>query len=392
MGGVSGQLNGMVGASAVVAENIAKMSRNAKIAASATGIGAVVAILATVAAFTVDWGRETKEVANRIREINSETARLEAQGKGNRRLERELEIQSAMEGELDAAQKMEHFYRKFPELQDAIRRKAQAAHGALDDERRRAFADAMFDLESTPILTGGSPAQREFYQRRNELDRQRKQQLRDLGKQATSEGFDGNQVDRLKERIDQEFEKGMVELRYDLAAPARQLGEQLGRSIVGGISDGINAALSGGIGQGFKALTGGILIGFGEMMQEIGTQSLLAAQLLKSVIDAFRAFAPEGAIAASLALIAGGALLKGLGASMAGSGGGSSQSVGSAGRSALLGTVVSVGSPVASAGGSSALSAPRFGSNYWIIGVEDPAAQRALAGMVDRGNGRRGRT
>jgi hypothetical protein len=57
---------------------------------------------------------------------------------------------------------------------------------------------------------------------------------------------------------------------------------RLGQSIIGGITDGINDGAShGGIGGGLKALTGSILIGFGNMMIEIGTQSLLAAQLLQ---------------------------------------------------------------------------------------------------------------
>lgn len=392
--GVSGQLNGMVGASAAVAENIAKASRNARIAASATGIGAVVAILGTIAAFTVDWGKETKEVANRLREVANETARIEAQAKGNRRLERELEIQAAMEGELQAAQKMEHFYRKFPELQEAIRRKASAAREALDAERRRAFGDALFELDNgtKPIMTGGSPSSREYQSRQDDLRRQAARRERDLERQAKEQGFNADQVAQLKERIAGEFESGMAELRYDMDAPARQLGDQLGRSIVGGISDGINTALRGGLGEGFKALTGGILVGFGEMMQEIGTQSLLAAQLLKAVVDAFRRFAPEGAIVASLALVAGGAILKGIGSSMAGAGGGGgTQSTSSSGRGALMGTVVAVGNgPVAAAGGAAAFSAPRPGNNYWIIGIDDPAAQRAIATMNDRGNTRRG--
>src|SRR4051812_22505165 len=85
--GFSGQLNGAVNATAAIAENIAKASRNASIAASATGIGAIVAVLATVAVATINWKNETKEVANKVREIQNETARLEAQASGNKRVE-----------------------------------------------------------------------------------------------------------------------------------------------------------------------------------------------------------------------------------------------------------------------------------------------------------------
>src|SRR3954470_22589848 len=81
LAGVSQHLAHAAGASAELAEGIAHASNNAKIAASAAGIGAVVAVLATIAAFTVNWKEETKEVANKIREIHNETARLDAQAK-----------------------------------------------------------------------------------------------------------------------------------------------------------------------------------------------------------------------------------------------------------------------------------------------------------------------
>jgi hypothetical protein len=398
--GVTGQLNGAVGASAAIAENIAKVSSNAKIAASATGIGAVVAILGTIAAFTVNWKKETEEVVNKLRDVRNATAQLEAQAKGNKRLERELEIQNAMDGELDAAKKMEHFYRKFPELQDAIRRKAAAARDALSADVKRNFNEFGSSItDNIHPAYSGLPGQRERDIREYQLQLQRQQRQRELDKlTAAAGGLKGRpdnqkEFDRIYDDIDNEFKQGMSDLEYDLGAPARQLGDSLGRSIVGGISDGISAALHGGIGSGLKALTGSILIGFGEMMQEIGTQSLLAAQLLKKVIDAFRAFAPEGAIAASLELIAGGALLKTLGASMQGSrGGGSGGGVASSGRSALLGSVVGIGSAVAAAGGPSAFTSPgASGGGLWVIGADDVTAQRVLATMVDKGNARRGR-
>jgi hypothetical protein len=391
--GVTGQLNGAVGASAVIAENIAKVSTNAKIAASATGIGAVVAILGTIAAFTINWKKETEEVATKIRGIVNATAQLEAQAKGNKRLERELEIQGAMEDELAAAEKMDHFYRKFPELQDAIRRKAQAARDAVVADTRRTynvFAGELTD-NINPVFSK-LPAQREREIRELQLQRQRQERQARLDKETLANGYSPKQFDYLYKQIDEEFNSGMRDLEYDLAGPARQLGDSLGQAIIGGITDGITAALHGGIGDGLKAITGSLLIGFGDMMISIGTQSLLAAQLLQKVISALMAFDPEGAIGPSLALIAGGAVLKSLGASMKGSGGGGGAgSVGaSGGRSALLGTVVSVGSPITAAGGAAALTMDGFRS-IQVIGIDSPLAQRAIAVSNDKGNQRRGR-
>jgi hypothetical protein len=77
---------------------------------------------------------------------------------------------------------------------------------------------------------------------------------------------------------------------------------------------------------------------------------------------------------------------------MQGSSKGGSNAGYSGGRSAILGSVVGIGSAVAAAGGpSGAFTAPSFG-NYSIIGIETPRAQRAIAIANDRGNARRGRT
>jgi hypothetical protein len=210
--GVTGQLNGAVGASAVIAENIAKVSTNAKIAASATGIGAVVAILGTIAAFTINWKKETEEVATKIRGIVNATAQLEAQAKGNKRLERELEIQGAMEDELDAAEKMDHFYRKFPELQDAIRRKAQAARDAVSADsrpsirvlRRRALTDQI-----NPKSSQISQARRERDVREYELQSSSDSRHRPGSiKEKLQNGYTDKQFDAIYKQIDDVYQAG----------------------------------------------------------------------------------------------------------------------------------------------------------------------------------------
>jgi hypothetical protein len=291
--GMGGPLGTAVNASALIAENIARASSNAKVAAGASGIGAVVAIIGTIAAATMLWKQETVEVANKIRDIRNETARLEAQAKGNTRLERELEIQGAMDGELDAARRWSTSTGNFRSCRmlSAARLPRRAMLSAPTPSGISTANSRRSDRQHSTRLLRPCPGQRETRQIRElSCSAQRQQDAQRVStKRRSRRVYNGSSSTTSTSNIDEEFNSGMRDLEYDLDAPARQLGDSLGRSIIGGISDGISAALHGGIGSGLKALTGSILIGFGEMMQEIGTQSLLAAQLLKKVIDAFRA-------------------------------------------------------------------------------------------------------
>jgi hypothetical protein len=122
---------------------------------------------------------------------------------------------------------------------------------------------------------------------------------------------------------------------------------------------------------GLKALTGSILIGFGDMMIEIGTQSLLAAQLLKKVIEHF-ALRPRRRDRGLARAHRRRRPPQELGASMQGSRrGGGAGSVGLGGRSALLGSVRrvigSASPPVAVRG---AFTAPL--RQLWVIGIDEP--------------------
>jgi len=396
MADFSGKLGGAVNAAANLAENIARVSKNARIAASATGIGAVVAVLATVGVGIINWRERTKEVAKEVQHIRREMAIINAKGAGDVRLARELEIAESMERELDAAKELESIFRRFPQLQDAIRQKAEAARRAALQETERAFGDALFELDVPGLPSRGSDAQRRRAEGERDIKRRRDERLRELDR--NEKGFNADQRDQIKNAIQIQFENDMRDLAFDLEAPARAFGDAIGRTIAGSIADGISTAVAeGSIGEGLRALTGGMLMGLGDLMIEIGTQSLLAAQLFAGVVNALRSFAPEGAIGPALALIAGGAVLRGIGASMGGSSGRGGRSGGSGGGGFSSGTTIidrGLVNPLNGVVNAPGFITPRQSvvNNWTVIGENDPVAQRMIVRLVDKGLSKSGRS
>jgi hypothetical protein len=191
--GVTGQLNGAVGASALIAENIAKASSNAKIAASATGIGAVVAILGTIAAFTVNWKKRRRK--SRTRFAISTTRRRSSRRRPRATTGWSASSRSRVRWRASSSgQKMEHFYRKFPELQEAIRRKAAAARDASSaDSTVNTTTFAAISDNIIPLLGPPRPARAGV--REYELQLQRQQHRPELDKETLQNGYTDKQFD-----------------------------------------------------------------------------------------------------------------------------------------------------------------------------------------------------
>lgn len=387
LAGVSGQLGGSVNLAAQLAENIAKVSKNARIAGSANAIGAVVALLGTAVSFAVGWSAKTKEVARAVAEVRRETEVLNARGAGDDRRAAELEIANAMERELIAAKGLESRLRKFPQLHEAIRNKADAARRALTAERDRDFADQLSELGRARVVPGsGTDAEVARQQSIKDAEHDRDSQLRAL---ARNSRFEPTQKAAIERAILDQFEADLRDIQHASEAPVRALGDQLGVTLADSIADGLAKGLaSGRIGDGFKALTGGILIGLGNMMIQVGTQSLLAARLMDGIVKALRAFAPEAAIGRSLLLIAAGGVVRSLGQSLSasGGGGGSAPSYGSAsGRSTSYVGIVNPLPTVATVNPVQPVTV-----NATIIGLDDPKAQRSIMELIERGGRRRG--
>jgi len=163
-------------------------------------------------------------------------------------------------------------------------------------------------------------------------------------------------------------------------------------AIVAGFSSGIEEAIaSGNIGAGFQALTSIMLAGLGDAMVSFGTAALFTAELMQKIFDSLAAALPGGAIAASIAMIAAGAALKGVARASFG-GGGRGGSAGSTvsfsgssrGTTGMTTQLVFGNTSATTAAG----MAPRAPMNVTIIGPNDPTAQRAIQELMAKANSR----
>lgn len=183
---------------------------------------------------------------------------------------------------------------------------------------------------------------------------------------------------KLPEEAFTQFEETMNNLRERLRV-------DFGDTLASGLAAGIETAIAtGSIGEGFKALIRTLLAGLGDMMVQFGKAALVAAGFMKTIFDALSKALPGGAIAASLAMIAVGAALKGAAGRAFGGGGGG----GGGGYSAPSLSVSSgaMGMPNLfygpTAAGSASTIAQIPAMNVTIIGPNDPSAQRQMQDLM----------
>jgi hypothetical protein len=343
-----------------------------------------------------------QDVTNEVRAITAATKALNAEARNDPRLAQTIRIREEQAKSLaDIAKKASFLgggitavFTTYAGQIAAVNAQAQAAINNLDASINRSFKrmreDAALETQQqSPGLAFLSPEAQQL--RLNELARQAAR-LR-VERQAQDTGLNANQTKQLVDSINEQFNNAAELIRN---TTIKSLGDSLGRSFADSIAGGISAGIeSGSIEKGFKNLTGGMLIGLGRMMIEIGTQSLLAANLFSSIIQAFREFAPAGAIGPALGLIAAGAIAEGLGSSMMSSGGGGGGRGGFSGGGSSGGATIIDRGLINPANGfvtSPGVITPTAGApNYiFLIGKDDPRAQRDLLEMVDRGRMRRG--
>lgn len=173
------------------------------------------------------------------------------------------------------------------------------------------------------------------------------------------------------------------------------LAESLGNSIGDGIAAGFERGFATGkIGEGFKALAGTLLSGFGSMLIQFGQAALAASTIMTKIRTSLASLNPVAGAAAAIALIALGGTLKGAAQAAFGSTGGGG------GASAAVTPVTPFGIPMTGQGSTnqiifgqtSATTAagmtPRSATNVTIIGPDDPKAQRAIQELISKGNTR----
>lgn len=387
-----------VHAAAELAEALAKASKAARIAEMATGIGVVVAAIGTVIAATVSWIDKEKEIAQSISEVQAATRALNAEAANNPRAAQEERITAEKNKQLAAIEKeqaamfgLNKHLHDYSKLLAAVNAQAAAAERELVAGINRQFLRTREDLagaarQQTPGLGFLSDLQRQLALNREA----RAEAIRHQQEQGADQGMEQFQIDELVATINDQFNNAAELIKNDHIKP---LGDELGRSFAGSIADGIASGVaSGSIEKGFRALAGGMLVGLGQMMVTIGTQSLLAANLFTKIIQAFQEFAPEGAIGPSLALIALGGLTMGLGAAL-GAGGGHGGGGGYGGGYGGGGTTIidrGLINPANSAVMSPGILVPRESTTIFLIGEDDPRAQRSLYNMVNKAKTRIG--
>jgi hypothetical protein len=410
--GIKGGLGASVHAAAELAEGLAKVSKSATIAASATGIGAVVAIIGTAIALTIGWHEKTEQIARDVKNIGKETEALNASARNNQRLSQEIKITEQRDKQLEAIDQERGL---FGEMQDGLA-KLEKSGGVLGTIAKTLHLSALMPVHDYSALKKAindqaDAAVKDYHQAiQRKFEEQRASTYDDVARQVAGRIADSTASQIELARIDEassvrsvltngeytdEMKTKLISFYHDLFTQTAEtieynsikpLGDQLGRSFISSITDGISAGIqSGSIGEGFKALTGGILIGFGSMLIEIGTQSLLAANLLNTIITALRSFAPAGAIGPSLALIALGGVLVGLGSALGGGrghgGGNGSSGYGSSGGTTIIdrGLINPANGLVTSPG--LIRPDPSMFTNVWLIGKDDPTAVRDLYDM-----------
>lgn len=195
------------------------------------------------------------------------------------------------------------------------------------------------------------------------------------------------------------FAKDSQEARALQAAMALSIQDTLAEGVTQGIIDGFTlgierAIASGNIGEGFKAMTAQMLAGIGNAMIQFGSQSVIFGTLMERVKNALASLNGVAAIGAGVALIAGGAALKGVASRMfdgkggAGGRGGFGSGSGGIGGLGTENVTRIVFGPTAA--GVAAGMTPRAFNHFTIIGPNDPTAQRQLEEMITKATKRGG--
>jgi hypothetical protein len=373
-----------------LAEAIAKASSAAKFA---DGIGLVVTLILSAVAAAVLWKEKQLEIAQSIKEIQFATKALNEEARNSPREAAETRITAEKQKQLEAIDKEDRMLGRFGiHLQNyagkiaAVNAQATAAINNLNAGINRAYGRDREDLASQirqndPTLVGKSDEQRQ--QALNIIARQ--DAIRHKREEYADKGMQQFQIDDAVDSINKSFDNIAKSIHEQ---HVKSLGDSLGRSFADSIAGGIVAGIQGGgIAGGFRALLGGILSGLGHLMVEIGTESLLAANLFAGFVDALLAFDPPGAIAASLAMIALGGVLMGAGGAIGsgGRGGGGGGGYGGGGG----GTIIDRGiiNPLNSSPGS---IAARPTNNFYstFVGPRDPVVQRQFQEIVAHANRR----
>lgn len=166
------------------------------------------------------------------------------------------------------------------------------------------------------------------------------------------------------------------------------LSQGIAATIGGGIAAGISAAImSGDVGTAIKSIGTTVLAGLGDIFAQIAAKAIAQATLMTKFM-AFLTANPIAAVAVAVSMMAlarsmgGGRGASGVGAGVGSFGGAGRVAAGSATESVTR--LIFGNNSVATAAGMT----PRQANHFTVIGPNDPSAQRAIADIVKKAEGR----
>jgi hypothetical protein len=184
------------------------------------------------------------------------------------------------------------------------------------------------------------------------------------------------------------FDKLSIDYAQGFQQMVESLAEQMGNALVNSVAGAFEnlTSVGGSIKSAFQTLTAGLLAGLGSMLIEFGRYVIIAGKLMAAVRESLRTMNPVAGVAAGLAMIAIGGMLRGAASRAFGggpTGGGAGVPMmfgpgGGMGGTAGLPTI-SYGPTMAGRGNTIQQTTPM---NITVIGPNDPSAQRQMQELM----------
>lgn len=182
----------------------------------------------------------------------------------------------------------------------------------------------------------------------------------------------------------------------EVLATAQGLGDQLGNVLGSSVASAFEVLATRGatVGDAFGALGAAMLRGLGDMTIAFGISVMKIGKLMTSAVTALKSLNGPAAVAAGLAIVAVGGLMRGAaGRAFGGVGGGSAPVMAGGGLGGMAGPAtlpgLTFGPTMAASASNVAASAP---VNVTIIGTNDPSAQRQMQELIRNAQRRGGTT
>jgi hypothetical protein len=228
------------------------------------------------------------------------------------------------------------------EMVRAFRLELEAAERIAEVRRQTSAIEEQMGRERAIVqaqVESGQLNEQQGAEKIAELEQRRVPILREIARQMLVIGSITKNPELIAAAQQMNVELENLGKNLELAGFKKSLAQNVADTITDGITSGITAAVqSGSIGKGFLALAGGFLYGLGGLFITIGKRALVGLAFIQKIVDAIWGLNPAAGLAASLGLIAFGAILQAMGGQATGAsqGGGGGGGRGASGGSSSL--------------------------------------------------------